>query len=110
MGTQTTLNAMKNLLFNLDSVETSYGDNVLNSILQIDERITDIDQFLAADARLNDFERTETRDRLEKLIQMNRDIQMELERQVQKLEHIKLQTETVHADFDPESRFLINYK
>jgi hypothetical protein len=101
---------MENLLFNLDSVESSYGENVLNTVIQIDERISDIAEFVDKERNHNDFELSEVTDRLNRLIQKNRDAQMELERQVQRIEHIKQNLELIDADFSPQSRYLINYK
>jgi hypothetical protein len=101
---------MENLLFNLDSAEASYGENVLNTVIQIDERIGDIAEFIDKNRNHNDFELSEMTDRLNRLIQKNRDAQMELERQVQRIEHIKQNLELVDADFNPQSRYLINYK
>lgn len=80
---------MENLKFNLDSVEVSYGDNVLTSIVQIDERISGIANYLRQHNEFNDFEKTETIDRLNKLIELNHKIQQELEAQVQKINDIK---------------------
>lgn len=97
-------------MFNLDSVESSYGENVLTTVIQIDERISDIAEFVDKNRNHNDFERSEVTDRLDRLIQRNRNAQMELERQVQRIEYIKLNLEVVDADFNPQSRYLINYK
>ncbi|MBT1707128.1 hypothetical protein KK062_02785 [Fulvivirgaceae bacterium PWU5] len=80
---------MENLKFNLDSVEVSYGDNALTSIVQIDERISGITNYLRTHNELNDFEKTEIIDRLNKLIELNHKIQEELEAQVQKINDIK---------------------
>ena len=80
---------MENLKFNLDSVEVSYGDNVLTSVIQIDERISSIASYIQMHNESNDFEKTETIDRLNKLIELNHKIQQELEAQVQKINNIK---------------------
>jgi oligoendopeptidase F len=80
---------MENLKFNLDSVEVSYGDNVLTSVIQIDERISSIASYIQMHNESNDFEKTETIDRLDKLIELNHKIQQELEAQVQKINNIK---------------------
>jgi hypothetical protein len=80
---------MENLKFNIDSVEVSYGDNALTSIIQIDERISDIAAYLRTHDDFNDFEKTEIIDRLNKLIELNQKIQQELEIQVQKMNDIK---------------------
>lgn len=81
---------MKDLLYNLDSVSVSYGDNALTSIIQIDERINEIVNFFKLD-NFNDFEKTETADRLEKILSLNRDIRAELEKQDKKLMDLKNQ-------------------
>jgi hypothetical protein len=80
---------MENLKFNIDSVEVSYGDNALTSIIQIDERISSITTYLRTHNDFNDFEKTEIIDRLNKLIELNQKIQQELEAQVQKINDIK---------------------
>jgi hypothetical protein len=79
-------------------------------VIQIDERINDIAGHFDPENKLNDFERSEVVDRLNKLIQMNRNIQMELVRQVQNLEHIKQNVGKINADFDPQSRPAVQYK
>ena len=101
---------MENLLFNLDSVEMSYGDNVLNTVIQIDERISEIAEFIDKNRNHSDFQLSEITDRLNRLIQKNRDAQMELERQVHRIEHIKQILDLIDDDFNPQSRYLINYK
>jgi hypothetical protein len=80
---------MKDLLYNLDSVEVSYGDNLLNAAIQINERITEIQQYLENDAVFNEFEKSETAGRLNKLVDLNNAIQSELEKQLIKIEEIK---------------------
>jgi len=79
---------MKDLLYNLDSVAVSYGDNVLTSIIQVDERINEIVDFFKSDD-FNDFEKTETADRLQKILDLNRDIRTELEKQEQRVSALK---------------------
>lgn len=101
---------MENLLYNFDSVESSYGESLLTSIIQLDDRISDISGFLSEDPALNDFERSEIADRLNKLIEFNRNVQMELERQAQRLEVLRQRGGTVHADFNPETRYLVQYR
>ncbi|PZR36578.1 MAG: hypothetical protein DI538_13770 [Azospira oryzae] len=81
---------MKDLLYNLDSVASSYGENALPSIIQIDERINDIVSFFKSD-HFNDFEKTETADRLQKLIDLNKDVRTELQKQEKKLTELKHQ-------------------
>lgn len=79
---------MKDLLYNFDSIEISYGDNALTSIVQIDERISDIAQALEA-TQLNDFEKEQIAARVDKLIFLNYKIQKELELQIVKLKDLK---------------------
>ncbi len=81
---------MKDLLYNLDSVAVSYGDNALTSIIQIDERINEIVNFFKSD-KFNDFEKTETADRLQKIIDLNKDVRTELQKQETKLAELKYQ-------------------
>jgi hypothetical protein len=101
---------MENLLYNLDSTEASYGENLLTAVIQVDERISDIDAFTEEIKLRTDFDRMEIKDRIDKIIRLNKNVQMELERQVQKLEHIKRQVGSISEDFDPQSRYLVNYK
>jgi len=101
---------MENLLYNLDSLESSYGSSLITAIIQLDERISDISGFLSEDPVLNDFERSELVDRLNKLIDLNRHAQMELERQAQKFESLRQHSGQVDADFNPENRPLVQYK
>jgi hypothetical protein len=101
---------MENLVYNLDSAEASYGENLLTAVIQIDERISDIDTFTEEIKLRTDFDRMEIKDRIEKIIRLNKNVQMELERQVQKLEDVKRQVGSVSEDFDPQSRYLVTYK
>jgi predicted chitinase len=80
---------MENLLYNLNSVEISYGDNALNTIIQIEERITDIAEAISDNDDFTDFEKAQVRDRLEKLVEVNENIQKELEKQVHKLKGLQ---------------------
>lgn len=80
---------MKDLLFNLDSVEVSYGDNVLNSVIQINERIDDIVKLVESNS-LNDFEKSESADRIQKLVTLNQQIQKELQKQLEHLHQFEL--------------------
>jgi hypothetical protein len=100
---------MENLLYNLDSLESSYGSSLITAIIQLDERIGDLSGFLAEDPSLNDFERTELVDRLNKLIELNRNAQMELERQAQKFELLRQHSGKVGTDFNPETRYKVQY-
>jgi len=81
---------MESLLFNLDSVEISYGDNTLTSVIQINERISDIAEYLRKHHEFNGFEKTQLADRLNKLVDLNHQVQRELILQTQKIEDIKL--------------------
>jgi hypothetical protein len=101
---------MENLLYNLDSAESSYGDNLLTAVIQVDERISSIDAFAEEVNLRTDFDRTEIKERIDKIIRLNKNVQMELERQVQKLEHVKRQVGSISEDFDPQSRYLVTYK
>jgi len=80
---------MENLLFNIDSVEVSYGDNALTSIVQINERIQDIERYLHEHHNFNDFEKSQLIDRLSKLEDLNRQVQRELVSQTNKLAELK---------------------
>lgn len=101
---------MENLLYNLDSAEASYGENLLTAVIQLDERISSIDTFTEDVKLRTDFDRMEIKDRIDRIIRLNKNVQMELERQVQKLEHVKRQVGSVSEDFDPQSRYLVTYK
>jgi DNA repair ATPase RecN len=81
---------MKNLAYSLNSVETSYGDSVLTSVIQIYERINDVDEYLSSQTPFTEIKKREMEDRLDKLSGLNRKIQHELEIQIQKLNSIKL--------------------
>ena len=76
---------MEDLNFNLDSIETWYGENVLTSVIQIDERIQDLASHFQLQESLNDFERLQVVDRLHKIAALNKKIQDELALQMQKL-------------------------
>jgi hypothetical protein len=82
-------NAMKDLLYNLDSVEVSYGDNILNSVVQVNEQIEEIlRQRQTSD--FNGFEKSETADRIQKLVDLNQKVQKELQKQLEKLHKMEL--------------------
>ena len=77
---------MQNILYNLNSVEESYGESTLTGVIQIHERISDIALYVdLKSAYLNDYEKEETKDRLNKLIDLNRRIRTELEKQEENL-------------------------
>lgn len=79
---------MTDLLYNIDSVEVAYGDNALNCVVQIQERITDIAEYIQTHDELNDFEKTQLEDRLNKLIDLNVKVQEELQDQIEKINAI----------------------
>jgi hypothetical protein len=77
---------MQNILYNLNSVEESYGESTLTGVIQIHERVADIAMYIdLKSAYLNDYEKEETKDRLNKLIDLNRKIRTELEKQEEDL-------------------------
>jgi chromosome segregation ATPase len=83
---------MKNLFYNLNSVEVSYGDDTLTTVIQIDERITDIAECIQhLQGTLPDVEQRQIMDRLEKLVELNQRIREELEQQVERLNTIKME-------------------
>lgn len=79
---------MTDLLYNIDSVEVAYGDSAFNMIVQIQERITDIHNYLQTHNEFNDFEKIQLDDRLNKLIALNIKIQDELQAQIGNLNKI----------------------
>jgi hypothetical protein len=84
-------NIMKDLMYNINSVEVSYGDNTLNSVIQIYERISSIADYVGTNSTgLNDFEKRQFEDRLDKLADLNHAIQEELDKQIRKLDEIKI--------------------
>ncbi len=84
------MEVMKDLLFNVNSIESWYGENVLTSVVQIYERINAIKDHLSEnDKLLNDFEKKQFADKLDKLIELNKRIQQDLEQQYQTIEKIK---------------------
>jgi len=80
---------MKDLLYNLDSVEVSYGDAILNAVIQLNERIDEISSQRKT-SQFNGFEKSETADRIQKLVELNQRIQKELQKQVEKLHKMEL--------------------
>jgi hypothetical protein len=82
---------MKNLLYNLNSVEASYGEATLTSVVQIFERLDEIHkQLKQQDAEpLNDFLKEEYNGRLEKLLELNVRIQHELQAQEELLQRTR---------------------
>jgi hypothetical protein len=80
---------MKDLLYNLDSVEVSYGDAILNAVIQLNERIDEISGQQTTN-QFNGFEKSETADRIQKLVELNQRIQKELQKQVEKLHKMEL--------------------
>jgi len=80
---------MKDLLYNLDSVEVSYGDNILNSVVQVNEQIEEILRQRQT-SNFNGFEKSETADRIQKLVDLNQKVQKELQKQLEKLHKMEL--------------------
>jgi len=80
---------MKNLAYNLNSVEVFYGDSVLTSVIQIYERINDMAEYMNIRDPFTEIKKKEMEDRLDKLVGLNQKIQKELEKQAQKLITIK---------------------
>ncbi len=80
---------MKDILYNLDSVEVSYGDAILNAVIQLNERIDEISSQRQT-SEFNGFEKSETADRIQKLVDLNQKIQKELQKQVEKLHKMEL--------------------
>lgn len=83
---------MKNLLFNLNSVETSYGDVTLPNVIQIFERVDNIAE--SANAQLTgftDFDKEELSGRLDKLIALNLKVRSELRKQEMLLHAVKME-------------------
>ena len=87
---------MKNLLYNLNSVEESYGEAILTSVIQNDERINEIANSLHESPPLNDFLIEEFTGRIEKLRELNKKIREELHQQEEKLRSIE-EGVTVHS-------------
>jgi hypothetical protein len=90
---------MKNLLYNFNSVEESYGESALTTVVQINERIDEIADSFPESEPINDFLIEEFTGRIDKLIELNQKIQEELREQEAKLrrvnaellhEHVKL--------------------
>jgi len=80
---------MENVYFNLDSIESSYGENILTAVIQIDERISDLESFFEKDESLNGFERLQVVEKLDKINVLNDKIHGELALQIQRI--IKIQ-------------------
>ena len=80
---------MKDLLYNLDSVEVSYGDAILNAVILLNERIDEISGQRKT-TQFNGFEKSETADRIQKLVELNQRIQKELQNHVEKLHKMEL--------------------
>ncbi|HEY9046554.1 MAG TPA: hypothetical protein VIN08_11690 [Ohtaekwangia sp.] len=77
---------MQDILYNINSVEESYGESGLTGTIQIYERINQIAQYIDTRAdQLNDYEKEELKDRLRKLIDLNHLIREELEKQEEEL-------------------------
>ena len=80
---------MENVYFNLDSIESSYGENILTAVIQIDERISDLEAFFLKDESLNDFEKLQVVEKLNKINELNDKIHGELALQMQRIIRIQ---------------------
>jgi hypothetical protein len=76
---------MENPNFNLDSIESAYGENILTAVIQLDERIEDLASLLSGDDSYTDFEKTQFIHRLEKINDLNDMIRKELNIQQDKI-------------------------
>ncbi len=72
---------MKNLLYNFNSVEESYGESALTTVVQINERIDEIVDAFPDSEPINDFLIEEFTGRIDKLLELNQKIQEELREQ-----------------------------
>jgi hypothetical protein len=81
--------AMENPYFNLDSIASAYGENILTAVIQLNERIDDLASVLSADEASNDFEKTQFSHRLKKILELQDMITKELGLQRQKLTAIQ---------------------
>lgn len=79
---------MKNLLYNLNSVEESYGESTLTTVVQINERIDEIAKSFPESEPINDFLIEEFTGRIDKLLELNQKIQEELREQEAKLRQV----------------------
>jgi hypothetical protein len=82
-------NDMKNLVYNVNSVEETYGEAMLTTVIQLYERLEEISGGVKAQQPLNDLLREEFAGRIEKLLQLNRRIQHELQMQEEMLQRTR---------------------
>jgi hypothetical protein len=87
---------MKNLLYNLNSVEESYGESALTTVIQISERVDEIAGSFPESEPINAFLVEEFTGRIEKLIDLNQKIQEELRVQEEKLRQVR--SELLHEN------------
>ena len=80
---------MKNLVYNVNSVEETYGEAMLTTVIQVYERLEEISGGVKAQQPLNDLLREEFAGRIEKLLQLNRRIQHELQMQEEMLQRTR---------------------
>ena len=80
---------MEDLYYNLDSIQSQYGENVLTAVIQMDERIRDVASYFPTHDALNDFEKLQVADRLQQMAVLNAKIQHELDIQLQKITSIQ---------------------
>ena len=81
---------MVNILYNLNSVERSYGEATLTTVVQIHERINNMVEYLIHhNTDLNDYEKEELAFRLDKLVKLNQKIVGELEKQAETLSNMR---------------------
>ena len=101
----TNKNVMKNLLYNLDSTEESYRV-LLTSIIQIDERITDMIKNADEATTPTEFERSTLIKRLNTLINLNDEIKTELDNQSKKINTAQLKVDDIlGVDLDNNNRY-----
>ena len=82
---------MKNLLYNLNSVESSYGEVTLTNVIQIFERVDNIAESATAQLTgFTDFDKEELTGRLDKLIALNLKVRSELRKQEMLLLAVKM--------------------
>jgi|GEM_PF-2008438 len=82
---------MKDILYILNSLEEFYGETTLTSVIQADERVSDLVSSVANQtSSLNGYEVEELSDRINKLITLNARVREEFEKQSHALEEARL--------------------
>ena len=85
------LGTMKDILYILNSLEEFYGETTLTSVIQADERVSDLVSSVANQtSSLNGYEVEELSDRINKLITLNARVREEFEKQSHALEEARL--------------------